>query len=1380
MQGLMWGYSQKSGKGADETGEKNRAKTRNVNESGNENGNRNGKGNGDTLDINTEITNKCDEQKGENDRKSNENKRLLGLDEMAMVLEKGVLNKLKDFAIRVRNIEKSRNVDLEFEQYIEFSKDGLTRHFYPVLVFKLIKAIKNYGILKTAANRDQNNLRTAAERIVRIIDDRQKIGFKPGEQEYAELLEIMARDRTEGSFRRVVSMTEEFLKRARDGEEGSFFFSSHGFANIIRGFASVGYLKGVIWGYKRMIEESELLEQMARERTGDENLSKRLATASKRLQTNTPVVRILARSLERLAYREELLKLWANSVLAGGDVDIKLQRSTVRMLVQRGLLEEAIWASLIGRTAVVNSENKEKGTKGYDWSERVWVAKIIQEIMKRGGEKNKGHFERYSSSWEEAKVHAYRLKKCRKPDVVIQSTLIGGAAILGQPHLAEKLFSELVDAKMMPDPDAFTHLLALYADQGKIDKVSCILREIFSDAKSVESKDTLALKEILQKQYDTQLFVPLLYLFVKNNNVEQASELLNAWNDFYDGDIPIEKVKTALLLVYTAAGKTSLGLQAAEKIAKGTPGEVGFESKETYAYKRTYYRQKLKIYTQINHIPQLLNTLDEMARNKIVPNIAILSNIMHGFLKNGMIEMFEVVSDYFYRTMDTPVNITLYTLWLKELAKKRQAGKAYLVLRQMIERGHVPTEIHYSIVIQAYSMIGRVDQINALVREMNSPSSHVNLGTITKITLIEANVSNANLIEAHQILEDVIQNSLSLKTTIPTRAFNYLIMGYLALGYHKNALTLYTDMVELGIKPNRFTFAALIYHYAKQKDRRGCSAIVDTMIVNSIEPDAAIYSILIAIYGYMSDISSAEAAYKKARRKEAELRETLLASPSVKLSYLSKPIFESEMQFFMSKSYNPDIYADIDRDINAIPSDFKYSTLRYFDPIVMLSLLRVYAINNMLEKAKSMWDILLKAYPILTINPLHPDGPRISVTADFHSSALDSMLNCYLRLLDKIGLFYNVNKIQNLDKYLITSEAATQYVLKKSSSYLPNMKIESAFQKFNEIYSSLKSSTSSSLSSKLMNDHFEKSFKGLNSLGGDDFSKNKSVLKESLKTPEEMAFGGAGLRVDGSLEATNIKNKGTADDEAAESSLDDVNNQFGFYVPKFIEYKYFNYEQWLLSNKVVELMQNANKLSFKFTFKNVNKYISCLLVSARFQEIIDFLSKIDIDALLTDEQLQDTHLNSEFERTNLISSTNNDYLFSLLNTFNNKFLMTLKFVEKREQILENRYYNLFGTKKQSLFTTAPSDDKSNDKNDIIHKDAHGDNSSTDSNTNTDSNADNIPSLNDFITNDIVIIGLKEKLAYFYNDRNQLLAVLKVWSKLTTDKRLVRLADALES
>ncbi|OMJ09987.1 hypothetical protein AYI70_g10605, partial [Smittium culicis] len=254
-----------------------------------------------------------------------------------------------------------------FSLYLDLKDKDLSRYLSIRIVQKFITKLKNDGAPSFRNFKKDhpydNNLalkksRRAIDRILQVIEDRRLYGFVPKESEYEDLIEAISQDQSKSSESEVIDLIEATLSKARNREDGYFYFTDRSFYKVIKGFVFRGHARGAFWCYNRMIREADVLFSLSQKPGISASLKAELENASIKTRPSYFTTSIISNFLQDKNTLGPMFKIWANYVLLGERIPTSVQRSIISIFIKRNKINEAIWISRVGRFLGLTSQNE--------------------------------------------------------------------------------------------------------------------------------------------------------------------------------------------------------------------------------------------------------------------------------------------------------------------------------------------------------------------------------------------------------------------------------------------------------------------------------------------------------------------------------------------------------------------------------------------------------------------------------------------------------------------------------------------------------------------------------------------------------------------------------------------------------------------------------------------------------------------------------------------------------------------------------------------------------------------------------------------------------------------------------------------------------------
>ncbi|CAE7523743.1 EMB2745 [Symbiodinium pilosum] len=131
----------------------------------------------------------------------------------------------------------------------------------------------------------------------------------------------------------------------------------------------------------------------------------------------------------------------------------------------------------------------------------------------------------------------------------------------------------------------------------------------------------------------------------------------------------------------------------------------------------------------------------------------------------------------------------------------------------------------------------------------------VSVGLVVLNTLVDACCRAGDMKRAAALLQDMVHAKFDLQPDLIS--YSTLIKGYCVQGDLDDALELFGAMRRKGIKPDAIVFNSLLDGCARKEMPMLCEQVIEDMVAAGVQPSNYSASILIKLYGRISDLDAA-------------------------------------------------------------------------------------------------------------------------------------------------------------------------------------------------------------------------------------------------------------------------------------------------------------------------------------------------------------------------------------------------------------------------------------------------------------------------------------------------------------------------------------------
>ncbi|KAK1422412.1 hypothetical protein QVD17_25511 [Tagetes erecta] len=239
-------------------------------------------------------------------------------------------------------------------------------------------------------------------------------------------------------------------------------------------------------------------------------------------------------------------------------------------------------------------------------------------------------------------------------------------------------------------------------------------------------------------------------------------------------------------------------------------------------------------YVRAGKLDEAKKLFYEMRKKGYNPNLVTYNVLISGLCKMGLIdEAFELKRSMVKKGLRP--DIYTYTNLIEGLCKVKKSQDAKLLLKSMSYAGLSPDNITYTALIDGFLKQGEVDEAFELKNEMVAKGIEINLVTFNCI--IDGLCKLGECDKAIKVLEEMKEEARVLPDVF---CYNSLVIGLCKARRMGEARGFFTEMVENGVKPNAFTYGALISVYNDIAEVKIANVYFNEMIGLGIVPDQVV------------------------------------------------------------------------------------------------------------------------------------------------------------------------------------------------------------------------------------------------------------------------------------------------------------------------------------------------------------------------------------------------------------------------------------------------------------------------------------------------------------------------------------------------------------
>ncbi|KAF5803730.1 putative tetratricopeptide-like helical domain superfamily [Helianthus annuus] len=254
-------------------------------------------------------------------------------------------------------------------------------------------------------------------------------------------------------------------------------------------------------------------------------------------------------------------------------------------------------------------------------------------------------------------------------------------------------------------------------------------------------------------------------------------------------------------------------------------------SVETYSF-------VLRVFCQVGIHDLARQVIGLMRVDGLVPDSAVLGIVVMSFVDAGKFEVAKELVLEHSGVISLFVTNKLLSSWVRN----NQVDEAVALFENIVlrPRSYSPDACAFNIVISGLCRAGEVDKAFKLFNQMRNfgclPDS------VTYNTLMNGFCRAGNVTKAHELLNEVCMVDECSPNVV---TFTSVISGYCKLSKMEEALVLFDDMIDRGIRPNTITFNVIIDGFGKIGNVSSVSTMYKKMLTFGCTPDVITFTSII-------------------------------------------------------------------------------------------------------------------------------------------------------------------------------------------------------------------------------------------------------------------------------------------------------------------------------------------------------------------------------------------------------------------------------------------------------------------------------------------------------------------------------------------------------
>ncbi|KAJ0043179.1 hypothetical protein Pint_17763 [Pistacia integerrima] len=232
---------------------------------------------------------------------------------------------------------------------------------------------------------------------------------------------------------------------------------------------------------------------------------------------------------------------------------------------------------------------------------------------------------------------------------------------------------------------------------------------------------------------------------------------------------------------------------------------------------------------QVYHVLGLILTLG------ISLSVNVWSALIDGFCRLGRLDMAGYLLEKMVETGCSP-NVVTYTSLIKGYMESKMVINAFGILNTMESKGHAPDLVFYNVLIDCLSKIGKFDDaldvFHGLLKQKLVPDSYTFSSLLSTICLSRRFSLLPKLVSGLTVEADLV-------------VCNALLRYFCEAGFPTHALELYNDMVDRGLRPDKYSFVGLLCGLCGARRIDEAVSVYQGIVLNHTALDAHVHAVII-------------------------------------------------------------------------------------------------------------------------------------------------------------------------------------------------------------------------------------------------------------------------------------------------------------------------------------------------------------------------------------------------------------------------------------------------------------------------------------------------------------------------------------------------------
>ncbi|XP_010917211.1 uncharacterized protein [Elaeis guineensis] len=247
-----------------------------------------------------------------------------------------------------------------------------------------------------------------------------------------------------------------------------------------------------------------------------------------------------------------------------------------------------------------------------------------------------------------------------------------------------------------------------------------------------------------------------------------------------------------------------------------------------------------------------LKVFDQMASDGHSPDGPCLEFFANSFAEAGQLD---AALKLLARASEFNCRVRCYTFnkFMNLLVGRNRAQDAIFLFReQLASQFFTPDTCSFNIIIKGLCRLGDTDGAFEFFKEMRDFGCTPD--TVTHNILVDGLCQTQQVDRGHEMLRRIQSDGLCVPNVV---TYTSVISGYCKMGKMEEALEVFNEMIELGIRPSRVTYNVLIDGFGKAGDMPSAVSMYERMMVCGCPPDVVTFTSLIDGYSRSEKLDDA-------------------------------------------------------------------------------------------------------------------------------------------------------------------------------------------------------------------------------------------------------------------------------------------------------------------------------------------------------------------------------------------------------------------------------------------------------------------------------------------------------------------------------------------